>query len=398
MEIKTIKDIKDFKGKKILLRVDFNVPLDKKGDISDDSRILESLETINFLLEKKAKIIIISHLGRPKGEFKKEFTLKNVSNHLSKLIKKKIKFLEEKKVINKEVKKEIKKMKEGEIIILENIRFRPEEEKCDETFSKELANLGEIFINDAFGTAHRAHSSTVEIAKYIPAYAGFLMEKEIKALSPLINSEPKYPLVIIFGGAKIDTKIDVIKNFIEKADFFLIGGALANTFLIAAGYNVGESLYEKDKIKTAREIMMECEKQKTHFIIPHDVIVADEISNNTEIADIPIEDVIENMKILDIGKWTTEKYCNTINNAGTVIWNGPLGLYEYEPFKKGTCTVAKTLANHECKSIIGGGDTIDALKKCNIPAEGFSHISTGGGACMEFLGGKKLPGINIFKK
>lgn len=396
MEIRTLKDLKEIKGKKILLRVDFNVPLKENGAIQDDTRIKESLETINFLKNKGAKLIIMSHLGRPDGEVKDEFRLTRIAKYLSKLIKTPVKKTEN--VLDDDVKKEVEKMKDGEVLMLENMRFRKEEEECEANFTKELASLGEIFVNDAFGTAHRRHASTAGLADYLPAYGGFLMEKEILHLSPIVEEEPIRPLTMIFGGAKIDTKIGVIKNFIDKADYFLIGGAIANTFLAGAGYNVGNSLYEKEKIDIAQEIMLESEKHRERFILPHDIVVANEISDTAETADLPIEDVLGDMKILDVGKWTAEKFANIIEKSGTVIWNGPVGFCEYKPFQEGTRTVAKALAEHDCVSIIGGGDTADALKRLNIPMDKFTHVSTGGGACLEFLSGEKLPGIEVLRK
>ncbi len=394
MKIKTIKEIKDLKGKKVLLRVDFNVPM-QNGEIQDDTRITQSLETIKYLKTQGAALIIMSHMGRPKGKIVEELRLTKAAKHLSKLLNTPVKKTEN--VLDDKVKEEAKKLKNGEILMLENTRFRPEEKDCDPAFTKELASLGDIFVNDAFSAAHRKHATTVGLADHLPTYAGFLMQREIEALSPIIEEEPIRPLTLIFGGAKIDTKIEVIKSFIDKADYFLIGGALANTFLVAAGFNVGKSLYEKDKVEIAREIMLECEKNRERFIIPHDVVVADEISETAETAHLPIEDVMDNMKILDIGKWTAEKFNNIIEKSGTVIWNGPLGLYEHKPFQNGTKLVASSLARHNCTSIIGGGDTADALKRVNVPAGGFTHISTGGGACLEFLSGKKLPGIEILK-
>jgi phosphoglycerate kinase len=396
MEISTLKDLQDLKGKKVLLRVDFNVPLVENGEVQDATRIVESLKTIEYLKENHSKIIIMTHLGRPDGIVKEELKLTNIAKYLSKLIKTPVKKTED--VIGPEVEKEIEKMEEGEIIMLENMRFRKEEEECEEKFTKELSKLGDIFVNDAFGTAHRKHASTAGLAQFLPSYGGFLMEKEIKHLSPLIEEEPIRPLTIIFGGAKIDTKIGIVKNFIEKADYFLIGGALANTFLAAAGYNVAKSLYEKDKVEIAREIMLECEKHREKFIIPNDVVTSSEMSDEAETLNIPVEDDIGDMMILDIGKWTTEKFNNIIKESGTVIWNGPLGLSEYKPFQNGTKQVAKTLADHNCISIIGGGDTADAIKRLDIPEEKFTHVSTGGGACLEFLSGDSLPGIEVLKK
>ncbi len=387
MKLKTVKDIPEIKGKKILLRVDFNVPLDDDLNITDDTRITEALPTIKELNEKGAKLIIMSHLGRPKGEIVEKLRLTPITKHLEKLLEKTVLKIDD---INSD---KIKEMNDGDIIMLENIRFHKEEKECEENFCKELASLGEIFVNDAFGTAHRKHASTAGLAEHLPAYAGLLMEKEINALSPIINEEPIRPLTMIFGGAKIDTKIGVINNFLDKADYFLIGGALANTFLVAAGYNVADSLYEEDKVELAREIMMEAEKKHRKFILPKDAVVASEVSEEAEKLDIPIQDIEGDMKILDLGKWSAEEFCNIIKESGTIIWNGPLGLTEFKNFQKGTKIIADCLAEHNCNSIIGGGDTADAIKRFQIDKEKFTHISTGGGACIEFLSGKELPGI-----
>lgn len=396
MRIRTLKDLKKMKGKKVLLRVDFNVPLKENGTVQDDTRMVESLPTIKYLHKKGAKIIIVSHLGRPDGKIKEGLRLTHVARHLQKLLKKTVKKVDD--TIGPKVEKAIAAMKNGEVVILENVRFYKEEEACEKKFTKALANLADIYVNDAFGTAHRRHASTTGVADHLKAYAGLLMEKEINHLSPLVEKKPKKPLTMIFGGAKIDTKIGIIQNFLKKADYFLMGGALANTFLYAAGYNMGKSLFEADKEKIAREIMLECEKDKEKFVLPHDVIVASEISDKAKTAHLPVEDIEGDMKILDLGKWTAEKYCNIIAKSKTVIWNGPLGLCEFKPFQKGTETVAKFLAKSKCISIIGGGDTADSLKRLGIKPECFTHVSTGGGACIEFLSGKKLPGIEILKK
>ena len=397
MKINTLADIPEIKGKKILVRVDFNVPRDDNGEVTDDSRIVAALPTLEELRKKGGKLIVVTHLGRPKGEVSDELRVIKVAKKFEELFHHNVKKLD--KVVGPEVKKEIDKMKDSEVIMLENVRFHKEEKENDPKFAKELASLAEIFVNDAFGAAHREHASTAGVATHLPSYGGFLMEKEMKALSPIIEEEPRRPLVLIFGGAKIDTKMGVIKAYIEKADYFLIGGAIANTFLKAAGYDVADSLYEEEKTDAARDIMMECEKAKTKIIIPHDVVVANEISETAETANIPVEDVVGDMKILDLGKWTAEKFCNVLESAGTVIWNGPLGLTEYKPFQGATKTVAEFLAKEEdCTSILGGGDTSDAIKRLNIPPEAFTHISTGGGACLEFLEGKDLPGIKVLKK
>ncbi len=395
MQIKTLQEIPEIKGKKVLLRVDFNVPMEN-GEIQDDTRIVSAIDTINYLRLKGAKLIIMSHLGRPKGEIVESLRLTQIAKHLEKLLDHPVQKVDD--VIGEKVREAVDHLKEGEILMLENVRFHNEETECEPNFTKELAALGEIFVNDAFGTAHRKHASTAGIAEYLPAYGGLLIEREVANLSPLLDSEPIRPLTMIFGGAKIDTKIGVIKNFLDKADYILLGGGLANTFLAAAGYNVAQSLFEKEKLDTAREIMLECEKHHEKIILPHDVIVASEVKEDTEIAHLPVEDVIGDMKILDIGKWSADKYCNVIRKSGTVIWNGPLGLYEYKQFQEGSYAIADCLANHNCVSIIGGGDTADCVKRLNVPVKAFTHVSTGGGACLEYLEGKPLPGIEILKK
>lgn len=392
MRIRTLDDLENIKGKKILLRVDFNVPLTENGEVQDDTRIQESLPTINYLQQAGAKLIIISHLGRPDGVYKEEFRLTKIAEKLSQLIGKPVKKTDT--VLESGVKETIEKMQDGEIVMLENVRCRAEEEKAEENFTKELASLGDAFVHDAFGTAHRKHASTWGLANYLPSYAGKLMEKEIKALSPLLDQEPKRPLTMIFGGAKIDTKIGIIKNFLDKADYFLIGGGLANTFLYALGYNVGGSLYEKDKVEIAKEIIAACGEGK--LFLPTDVVIAKEI-DSIQTENLSLQNIAPEMKILDIGEETAKKYCEIIQKSGTIIWNGPLGLYEHKQFQHGSRSVAEGIADSKAVSIIGGGDTADCVKRFNIPVEKFTHVSTGGGACIEFLSGDKLPGIEVLK-
>ncbi len=397
MEIRTIKDIENLAGKKVLLRVDFNVPTNKTtGEIDDNTRIVESLPTIKFLIEKGAKIIIMSHLGRPDGEVKEDVRLTKVGEDLSKLLNKPVKKLDE--VLSNNVKMEISKMQNGDIILLENMRFRKEEEECEPNFTKELASFGEVFVNDAFGTAHRKHASTAGLANYLPSYAGFLMEKEITQLSKVLYETPPRPITMIFGGSKIDTKIGIIQHFLDKADYFLIGGGLANTFLFAKGVNIGNSLCEKDKIDIAKQIIEKLNSKEGALNLPTDVVIAKEISNEAQTEEVSIENLPDGMKILDIGSKTAKHFSEIIRKSGTVIWNGPVGVYEFKPFMNGTKEVAEAIANTKCISIIGGGDTADAVKKLGIPHEKFTHISTGGGACIEFLSGEKLPGIEILRK
>lgn len=394
MKIRTLKDLSSLKGKKVLLRVDFNVPLKKDGSVQDDTRMVESLPTIKYLQKKGARIIIVSHLGRPDGKVKEELRLTKVAKHLHKILKKPVKKVDE--CIGEKVEKAIGTLKDGQILMLENVRFHKEEEACEVNFTKKLAALADIYVNDAFGTAHRRHASTAGVADYLKAYAGLLMEKEIKHLSPLLDKKIARPLTMIFGGAKIDTKIGIIQHFLKKADYFLMGGALANTFLYAEGHDVGGSLYEKDKKEVAMKIMKEAGKDK--FILPSDVVVSNEISDKAKAKNVSISDVASDMKILDIGKQSSLNFCKILAKSKTVIWNGPLGLCEFKPFQKGTEVVGKFLAKKKCISILGGGDTADSLKRLKIKPTKFTHVSTGGGACIEFLSGEKLPGIEALKK
>jgi len=397
MDIRTLKDIENLEGKKVLLRVDFNVPMNKTtGEIEDDTRIVESLPTIKFLSGKGAKIIIMSHLGRPDGTVKEELRLNKIGELLSKLLNKPVKKLDE--VLSENVKQEVEKMKNGEIILLENMRFRKEEEECEPNFTKELSSLGEIFVNDAFGTAHRKHASTAGLADFLPVYAGLLMEKEISNLSKVLDETPAKPITMIFGGAKIDTKIGIIQHFLDKADYFLIGGGLANTFLFAKKINIGDSLCEKDKSDIATQIIEKLNSKEGSLNLPIDAVIAKELSNEAQAEEVAIESLPEGMKILDIGSKTASHFSEIIKKSGTVIWNGPLGVYEYKPFMNGTKQVAEAIAESKCTSIIGGGDTADCIKKLGIPEEKFTHVSTGGGACIEFLSGDKLPGIEILRK
>lgn len=390
MKLKTLNN-GDINGKKILLRVDFNVPIDKKtGKITDDSRLKMAVPTIKMLIKQGAKVIVMSHLGRPEGKKDPKFKLDPVGKQLAKLLKQNVTLTDD--CFGEKVESIVKKMKNGEVILLENLRFYHQEEDNDLAFARKLAKLGDIFISDAFGVAHRAHASVSAITKYLPSYAGPLLNKEYTILKEVME-KPKKPLCVIIGGAKIDTKIDLIKEFLRKADYILIGGALANTFLAAAGYDIGKSLFEKDKIEIAQEIMLLAEKYETHFVLPKDVIVASEISETSETLDMPIQDVESDMKILDIGPVTRTRFHQIIQKSNTILWNGPLGMHEHKPFQNGTKMIAQELANSKAITIIGGGDTLDAIGRFQIPWNSFTHVSSGGGAMLEFLGGKKLPGI-----
>ena len=396
MDLKTIKDLEDIKNKRVLLRVDFNTPLtepDENGhrEVADDARIVQVLPTIEYLLEKGVKLIIISHLGRPKGKIVDELRLDPVARKLEELLKKPVKKIDA--LTSDTAHHEVEAMKAGDILMLENIRFREEEESNDPQYTKEISTLGDIFVSDAFAAVHRNHATTAGLAEFLPSYAGFLIEKEIEALSGVIEN-PDHPLTMIVGGAKIEhSKLGVINNFIGKADHILVAGGVGNTFLAASGYNMGESLFQKDMMETARDIMMKCQEYKTKIILPHDLTVADECDENAETANVGVEDLLGDMKAFDLGKWTTEKYCNMITDSKTVLWNGPVGVFEKTPFQNGSKSIAKCIAKHNCTSILGGGDTGGVIKKFNIPVDSFTHISTGGGASLEFLGGETLPGI-----
>ena len=387
--MKTLHDLNP-KDKRVLLRVDFNVPMDSDRNITDDTRIREALPTIEYLAERGAKVIIMSHMGRPKGQIVDDLRLDKVAERLRELTRFSVSDVHE--CIGADVASAVERMGFGEILLLENTRFYHGEELNDREFTSQVAKIGDVFVSDAFGAVHRAHATTAGLADFLPSYAGLLLEREIEVLSGLID-EPKRPVVLIMGGAKIDTKIGVLKNFVAKGDVFLIGGGLANTFLYAAGHNVGESLHEPEKADIAREIMLECEKDKDKFILPRDVIVADKASEVAETLNVPVSDVEGDMKIFDIGHQTIERFCEMIAKAGTVIWNGPVGLYEMEPFSEGTRRIAEAVAACEGVTVLGGGDTIDAINKFGIAPERFTHISTGGGAMLEFLEGKELPGI-----
>jgi len=377
-------------SKKVLLRVDFNTPLQDNGEIEDDSRIVKTIPTIKFLLEKGAKqIIIITHLGRPKGEIIEKLKTDVLAKKLEKLLKESVIKINE--ITPKSVPEKAK------IIMLENLRFDPREKKNDDKMARELAKLADIYVNDAFGASHREHTSIVAITKHLPSYAGLLLQKEIDVLSEVLKN-PKKPLTVILGGAKIDTKIGIIKNFLNKADNILVGGGIANTFLYAQGYDIGQSLYEKDKKEIAQEIMMTAEIEHEKFVIPKDVIVASEAKENAVTLDIPIEDLELDMKIFDIGKETLGKFLYIIKNSGMIIWNGPVGLFECKAFERGTKAIAEMLSISKAKTILGGGDTISALKKFKISEDKFDHVSTGGGAMLEFLEGKELPGIIALEK
>ncbi len=388
MNKKTVRDI-DLKNKKVLVRCDFNVPMDENRNITDNRRIVAALPTIKYLLEQNCKIVLCSHLGRPKGEFKEEFSLKPVAKELSRLLGKDVIMAND--VIGPDAKNKAENLKNGEIMLLENVRFHREETDNDPNFSKELASFGEIFVNDAFGTAHRAHASTEGVTKYLPAVSGFLIEKELKFLGEALNN-PERPFVAILGGAKVSDKIGVIDSLLEKVDTLMIGGGMAYTFFKAQGYEVGNSLCEPDKCDLALKLMEKAKEKNVKFMLPIDTKIGKEFKPDTESKTVGWKEIPEGWEGFDIGEKTIEMFKKELKNAKTVIWNGPLGLFEFDQFAIGTNEIAKDLATLNATTIIGGGDSAAAVEKAGL-GDKMTHISTGGGASLEFLEGKKLPGI-----
>lgn len=388
MSKKTVKDI-DLKGKKVLVRCDFNVPMDENQNITDNTRIVAALPTIKYLLENNCAIILCSHLGRPKGEFKPEFSLKPVAKELSKLLNKEVIMAED--VIGEDAKNKAKNLKQGEIMLLENVRFHREETDNDPEFAKKLAEFAEIYVNDAFGTAHRAHSSTAGVAAYLPAVSGFLIEKELKFLGNAVNN-PERPFVAILGGAKVSDKIGVIDSLLDKVDTLMIGGGMAYTFFKAQGYEVGNSICELDKLDLAKEAMEKAKAKGVKLMLPVDTKVGKEFKPDTESKTVAWTEIPEGWEGFDIGEKTIEMFKDELKTAKTVIWNGPLGLFEFDQFAIGTNSIAKSLSEIDATTIIGGGDSAAAVEKAGL-ADKMTHISTGGGASLEFLEGKKLPGI-----
>lgn len=388
MNKKTVKDI-DLKNKKVLVRCDFNVPMDENRNITDNRRIVAALPTIKYLLEQNCKVVLCSHLGRPKGEFKLEFSLKPVAKELSKLLGKEVIMAED--VIGEDAKNKAENLKNGEVLLLENVRFHREETDNDPEFAKKLASFGEVFVNDAFGTAHRAHASTEGVTKYLPAVSGFLIEKELKFLGEALEN-PERPFVAILGGSKVSDKIGVIENLLEKVDTLIIGGGMAYTFFKAQGYSVGDSLCEEDKCDLALEIMEKAKEKKVKFLLPIDNKIGKEFKPDTESKTVKSTEIPDGWEGLDIGEETIKLYREELQNAKTIVWNGPLGVFEFDQFAVGTNEIAKALGDIDAIKIIGGGDSAAAVEKAGL-ADKMTHISTGGGASLEFLEGKKLPGI-----
>ncbi len=392
MNKKTIKDI-DLKGKKVLVRCDFNVPYDENRVITDNRRIVAALPTINYLLENDCKVILCSHLGRPKGEVKPEFSMDIVAKELSKLLRKEVKLAHD--VVGEDAMNLASNLQPGEVMLLENVRFEAGEEKNDEELSKKFASMAEVFVNDAFGTTHRAHSSTTGVANFLPAVSGFLIEKELNFLGKALEN-PERPFIAILGGKKVSDKIGVIESLLEKVDTLIIGGAMAYTFLKAQGLNVGDSICELDKLDLANEILEKANSKGVKLMLPVDTKLGKEFDPNTESKTVKCTEIPDGWQGFDIGEQTIEMYSEELRKAKTVVWNGPLGLFEFDQFAIGTNTIAKVLADVDAVKIIGGGDSAAAVEKAGL-AEKFTHISTGGGASLEFLEGKKLPGIEALQ-
>lgn len=392
MAKQTVEDIKDLKGKKVLVRVDFNVPLDEKQNITDDTRIRSAIPTIKYLSDKGAKVILVSHLGRPKAGPEDKLRLAPAAKCLSDLMKKDIGYVKD--CIGAEVEGAIAKLKEGDVLLLENVRFYKEEEKNDPEFAKKLAALADVYVNDAFGTAHRAHASTEGVTKYLKGYAGYLMEKEIKFLSQLLQNPPR-PFVAILGGAKISGKIDVIENLIAKVDTLIVGGGMAYTFFKARGVEVGKSIVEADKVDLAKDILKKAIDRGIPFMLPIDHVVADKFDANANSQVVTRAGIPPEWQGMDIGPETITKFGHAIKKAKTIFWNGPMGVFEFEKFARGTVAIARMVAEATQKgaiSVIGGGDSVAAVEQAGL-ADKMTHISTGGGASLEFVEGKILPGI-----
>ena len=382
---KTVADV-SIDGCRVLVRVDFNVPIDKAGDITDDRRIREALPTINYLVDHAAKVILVSHLGRPGGQPNSKYSLRPVAEHLQKLLGQPVAFVPE--AVGPVAEAAVQKLAPGQVALLENVRFYPGEEKNDPGFAEQLAKLADLYVNDAFGTAHRAHASTVGVTRFLPAVSGFLMEKELQALGNALES-PRRPLVAIVGGAKISSKISVLQHLLPRVDCLLIGGGMANTFLRAQGQEIGRSLVEVDQIPVARQIMAAAGPK---LVLPIDVVVASEPQPAALPTVALVDQVAPDQMILDIGPKTVDRFAQVVSTAGTVIWNGPLGMAEVPPFAEGTLGVARALAQSTATSIVGGGDLVGVLEQLGL-ADRMSHVSTGGGASLEFLEGKILPGV-----
>ena len=392
MNKQSVKDI-PVRGKRILVRVDFNVPMDDSRNITDDTRIRAALPTIQYLMREGAKVILASHFGRPKGQMNPEYSLAPVATRLGELLGQAVPIAPD--CMGPEVEREVAQLQEGQVLLLENVRFHPEEEKNDPEFAKALARLADIFVNDAFGTAHRAHASTEGVAHYIPAVAGFLMQKEVEVMGKALE-EPARPFVAIIGGAKVSDKIGVIENLLNKVDALIIGGGMANTFLKAQDINVGKSLVEEDKVPLAKELLAKARDLKVELILPQDAVVAKEFKADAQFRTISVKEIADDEMALDIGPESAEAFSRYIESARTIVWNGPMGVFEMDNFAKGTEKVAQAVAKCSGITIVGGGDSVAAVEKMGV-ADQLTHISTGGGASLEFLEGKVLPGVAALK-
>lgn len=388
MDKKTVRDL-DVAGKKVLVRVDFNVPLNDKGEITDDTRITASLPTIQYLLEQKAAVILMAHLGRPKGQVKPELSLAPVAKHLGKLLGKKILFAPD--CVGEAAQAAASKLKPCHILLLENLRFHKEEEKNDMEFAEKLASLADLYVNDGFGVSHRAHASVEGVTHFLPAAAGFLLEKEIQYVGQAVTN-PLHPFVAIIGGAKVSDKIGVISNLLDKVDTLLIGGGMANTFLAAQGYKMGKSLVEEDKLDLAKELLAKAKKNKVNMLLPTDLVMAAAFAPDAEHVTEKVKNLNQAYMALDIGAETSKTYAEALADAKMIVWNGPMGVFEMDAFCKGTEAVAKAVAKSRATSIVGGGDSVAAIEKLGL-AKRITHISTGGGASLEYLEGKVLPGV-----
>ncbi|MBS6928109.1 MAG: phosphoglycerate kinase [Finegoldia magna] len=390
MNKKTLKDL-NVENKRVLVRVDFNVPI-KEGIITDTNRIEASLTTIKYLIDNNAKVILMSHLGRPKGEPKPEFSLKPVAQKLSEMIGQDVKFIDSDKVVDDSVIEESKKLQPKEIMLIQNTRFRKEEEKNDEKFSKELSQLADLYVNDAFGTSHRAHASNVGVSKFLPSAVGFLVQKEIEIMGKALEN-PERPFTAILGGAKVSDKIGVIENLLDKVDTILIGGAMAFTFIKSQGKNVGKSLIEEDKLDLAKSLLEKAQEKGVKIFLPVDFVVAKEMSEESDSKVINIDDFTDDIAGFDIGTKTIKIFDEEIQKSKTIVWNGPMGVFEIEQFSKGTFEIANSLVKSKATTIVGGGDSASAIAKSGNKDK-VTHVSTGGGASLEFLEGKVLPGID----
>ena len=390
---KTVKDV-EWRGKRALVRCDFNVPL-KEGKISDDTRIRAAMPTIEYLVEQGARVVLMSHLGRPDGEPKPEYSLKPVADRLAELLGAPVKFIPSPIVVDDEVKAVAAALGEGEVMLLENLRYRKEETKNGADYARELASLGDVFVNDAFGTAHRAHASTAGCADYIPCVSGFLIEKEVKFLGQAVE-DPERPFVAIMGGSKVGDKIKVIENLLEKVDVLMIGGGMAYTFFKSQGYEIGKSILDEPNIDLASELLQKAEEKGVRMMLPVDTVCAAEFSNDAEPFTCFVDEIPEDMMGLDIGPETIKTYKAVLEEAKTVVWNGPMGVFEMPKFAEGTRAIAEILAGLDAVTVIGGGDSAAAVEQFGF-ADKMTHISTGGGASLEFLEGKVLPGIAVIE-